>query len=79
MAFEESIGQDIHFTTHSLVKISGKKKPFQTRSFTANLISVSKEELKLKYSNSDFFIPLSEVKSAKLIFKNTNKNKKRGV
>ena len=75
--FEESIGKAVHFTTHSLIKITGRSKDFQTRAFTADLLSVSGETLHLRYLKSEFSIPLSEIKSAKLIFK-TNKNKKRG-
>ena len=76
--FEESVGKAISFTTHSLIKIPGKKKPFQTRSFTADLVSVSDEALQLKHSQSHFSIPLSEIKSAKLIFKTKKPNTKRG-
>ena len=76
--FEESIGKTLHFTTHSLVKIKGKNKNFQTRSFTADLMSVSNETLGLRHSKSDFSISLSEIKTAKLIFKPKKTNKKRG-
>ena len=76
--FEESIGQSIHLTTHSLVKIPSQKKAFQTRSFTADLLSVSNEALYLKHPKSKVSIPLSEIKSAKLIFKIKKPNKKRG-
>ena len=75
--FEESIGKPVYFTTHSLIQISGKNQPFQTRSFTADLLSISNETLHLRYSKSEFSIPLSEIKSAKLIFKLKTK-KKRG-
>ena len=52
--FEEAVGKAIYFTTHSSVKIAGKRKSFQTRSFTADLISVSNETLHLKHSKSEF-------------------------
>ena len=76
--FEESIGRAIHLTTHSLVKITGKNKNFQTRSLKADLLSVSNEALHLRHSKSEFSIPFSEIKSAKLIFKTRKANKKRG-
>ncbi|MCZ0933451.1 MAG: hypothetical protein OXJ52_09930 [Oligoflexia bacterium] len=76
--FEESIGRAIHLTTHSLVKIKGKNKNFQTRSFTADLISVSSEALRFRRLKSEFSVLFSEIKTAKLIFKLKKTNKKRG-
>ena len=76
--FKESIGATIHLTTHTPIQLKNKSKNFLSRSFTADLISVSDERLGLRYLNSDFSIPLSEIKSAKLIFKSKNHTIKRG-
>ena len=74
--FEESVGRAIHLTTHSLVKIASKNRNFQTQSFTADLVSVSNDNLHLRYSRSEFSIPFSEIKNAKLVFKIKQTNNK---
>ncbi|MCY4321232.1 MAG: hypothetical protein OXC37_02340 [Bdellovibrionaceae bacterium] len=76
--FKESIGQSINLTTNYPVKFKNENKTFQTRSFIADLISVSEDTLHLKKSQLKFSIPFSEVKTAKLIFNQKKLTKKRG-
>ena len=68
--FEESVGKTIKLTSDSPVKAQNTKTgaSFLSRSFTANLISVSEETLKLRKDFTEWSVPLSEVKSARLIF-----------
>ena len=69
--FEESIGETMRLITYSPVKTQNKKtgRQSQTRSLTAQLISIEEESIYLRNSQFDFSIPFSEIKSAKLIFK----------
>ena len=75
--FEESIGEMIKLITTSPVKAQNIKTgaSFCSQSFKAHLISTSEKNLNLKSDLIKCFVPFSKIKTAKLIFKNPNKNK----
>ena len=80
--FEESVGQTIKITTNSSIQVKNTKtgKKFFTQSLTAQLLSLSKENLYLKKDFMEYLVPFSKVKSAQIVFetlKANTKNKKR--
>ena len=77
--FEESIGKMMKVITTSPVKAQNTKTgmSFLSMSFTANLISVSSENLNLKKDFMEWSVPFSEVRSAKLLFKPPQSSKQK--
>ena len=68
--FEESIGKTMKLTTTSPVKAQNTKKgtSFHSQSFTANLISISRQSLHFKKDFVEFSIPFSKIKICQIIF-----------
>ena len=69
--FEESVGKLMKLITVFPVKAQNTKtgKSFSSQSFIAKLMSVSEATLNLKNDVVAYFVPLSKIKSARLIFK----------
>ena len=85
--FEESIGKTMKLITISPVKAQSTKTgvSFHSQSFTASLISISRQNLHFKNDSAEYSIPFSKIKSAKLFFesskslkpKKSDRNKKK--
>ena len=77
--FKEAVGKLMKLITISPVNAQNTKtgKIFSSQSFTANLISISKENLNLKKDFVECSIPFSKIKSAKLVFTTTQSLKQK--
>ncbi len=79
--FEESIGKTMLLTANSPAQAKNTKTglSFQPRSFTANLMSISKDGLNFKKDFIEYSIPLSDIKTAKLVFQVEEKSKQTSI